>query len=65
MRKYAWFPVFFLVAFYSFRSFQSEPKLKTGDILFITSSGGQGKAIQLATKSKYTHVGIVFVENGK
>jgi hypothetical protein len=64
MRKYAWFPVIFLVVFYSFKSFQSEPKLKTGDILFITSSGGQGKAIQLATKSKYTHVGIVFVENG-
>ena len=27
-------------------------------------SGGQGKAVQLATKSKYTHVGITFVENG-
>ncbi len=39
--------------------------LKTGDILFIESSSGQGKAIQLATHSKYTHVGIVVVENGK
>ena len=43
---------------------QVETKLKTGDIIFITNPGGQGKAIQLATKSKYTHVGIVFVENG-
>jgi hypothetical protein len=29
------------------------------------STSGQGKAIQLATKSKFTHVGIVFYENGK
>jgi uncharacterized protein YycO len=32
---------------------------KPGDIVFISSASGQGKAIQLATKSKYTHVGIV------
>jgi len=49
--------------FYCFNCLDSV-KLKTGDILFITSASGQGKAIQLATKSKYTHVGIVFVENG-
>src|ERR1700690_2869292 len=54
--------VFVLATIFSF--VQAEKKLKTGDILFITSSGGQGKAIQLATKSKYTHVGVVFVENG-
>ena len=51
----------FLISVFSFA--QIEPKLKTGDIIFITNQGGQGKAIQLATKSKYTHVGIVFVEN--
>jgi len=44
---------------------QSGPTLKSGDIIFIVNPAGQGKAIQLATKSKYTHVGIVFVENGK
>lgn len=43
---------------------QNESQLKTGDIIFISNSGGQGKAIQLATKSKYTHVGIIFIENG-
>lgn len=32
---------------------------KPGDIIFISNASGQGKAIQLATKSKYTHVGIV------
>lgn len=39
--------------------------LKNGDLVFIVNPGGQGKAIQLATKSKFTHVGIVFIENGK
>lgn len=34
--------------------------LKNGDLIFQTNVKGQGKAIQLATKSKYTHVGIVF-----
>jgi hypothetical protein len=41
------------------------PALKSGDIIFIINPRGQGKAIQLATKSKYTHVGIIFIENGK
>jgi hypothetical protein len=41
------------------------PSLKDGDIIFIVNPSGQGKAIQLATKSKYTHVGIIFHENGK
>ncbi|MDO8999075.1 MAG: YiiX family permuted papain-like enzyme [Bacteroidota bacterium] len=37
---------------------------KNGDIIFIVNPSGQGKAIQLATKSKYTHVGVIFIENG-
>jgi hypothetical protein len=43
----------------------AKPGLKTGDILFISSASGQGKAIQMATHSKLTHVGMVFVESGK
>jgi hypothetical protein len=39
-------------------------KLQDGDIVFQISEFGQGKAIQLATHSKYTHCGIVFKENG-
>lgn len=59
-------PLIFIGAlFYQFSCKQDQPHLKTGDILFISSASGQGKAIQLATKSKFTHVGIVFVENGK
>jgi len=37
---------------------------RAGDIIFISNSSGQGKAIQLATKSKYTHVGIILNDNG-
>ena len=42
-----------------------ETKFKNGDIIFISSRSGQGKAIQLATKSKFTHIGIIFIEQGK
>ena len=38
---------------------------KNGDLIFIVNPSGQGKAIQLATKSRFTHVGIIFLENGK
>jgi len=44
---------------------QKAQSLKSGDIIFIINPAGQGKAIQLATKSKYTHVGIIFIEDGK
>jgi len=40
-------------------------KIQNGDIIFHVSLSGQGKAIQLATKSKYTHCGIIYEENGK
>lgn len=33
--------------------------LREGDIIFQVNVEGQGKAIQLATKSKYTHVGVL------
>lgn len=57
--------VFLALILCSFCPIQDKRKLKTGDILFITSSSGQGKAIQLATKSKFTHVGVVFIEDEK
>jgi len=34
--------------------------LKDGDIIFQTSKSAQSKAIQLATKSKYSHCGIIY-----
>lgn len=38
----------------------SNNKIKNGDIIFQTSLSAQSKAIQLATKSKYSHCGIVY-----
>jgi uncharacterized protein YycO len=37
--------------------------LQTGDIVFQISQSGQTKAIQLATHSEYSHVGVLWVEN--
>lgn len=37
--------------------------LKEGDIIFQVNVEGQGKAIQLATKSKYTHVGVLMKQD--
>lgn len=36
-----------------------------GDIIFQTSLSQQSEAIQLATKSQYSHCGIIFSENGQ
>ncbi len=43
----------------------AEPQLqlKDGDIIFQTTTSSQSKAIQLATHSRYSHVGIVYFEN--
>ena len=35
-------------------------EIKNGDLIFHTSRTGQSKAIQLATKSKYSHCGIIY-----
>jgi uncharacterized protein YycO len=37
-----------------------EKKIKNGDIIFQTSKSSQSKAIQLATNSKYSHMGIIY-----
>ncbi|MEO7097789.1 MAG: YiiX/YebB-like N1pC/P60 family cysteine hydrolase [Luteolibacter sp.] len=39
--------------------------LQEGDIVFSSSPAGQGQAIIDATKSPYTHCGIVFQQGGK
>jgi len=39
--------------------------LHNGDLIFQASQSAQSQAIQLATKSKYSHCGIVFEEDGK
>ena len=37
---------------------------KNGDIIFQSSTSGQSLAIQLATHSKYSHVGVIFEDKG-
>ena len=38
---------------------------QNGDMILQTNTSGQGLAIQLATNSKYTHIGVLFKENNK
>ena len=45
---------------------QSDLKaLREGDLLFQNTGGEQGRAVQLATGSPWTHVGILFKRDGQ
>ena len=50
---------------YFFYSFNNIKHYKDGDIIFQTTSGLTGKAIQLATHSQYNHCGVLFFENNE
>ncbi|MDR2121927.1 MAG: YiiX family permuted papain-like enzyme [Flavobacteriaceae bacterium] len=63
-------------AFYIFKLFYNPDKamvstsgnngeIREGDLIFQSSFSEQGKAIQQATKSVYTHCGIIYKRNGK
>ncbi|EJO78695.1 YiiX family permuted papain-like enzyme [Leptospira interrogans] len=58
-----YFEISFLISIFLV-SFQlsSEPidKIKEGDLIFQETFSEQGKAIKIATRSRYTHVGIIF-----
>lgn len=54
-----------LAGIFLFFNFSEPANYKDGDIIFQATSGDRGKAIQLATKSKYNHCGVLFNENGK
>jgi len=43
----------------------NESQIKDGDVIFQTSQSSQSKAIQLATKSKYSHCGIVYKDGNE
>ncbi|BDD05577.1 YiiX family permuted papain-like enzyme [Aureibacter tunicatorum] len=43
-----------------FKHFKLRNEIQEGDIIFQTSQSSQSKAIQLATHSKYSHMGIIF-----
>ncbi|RZJ52193.1 MAG: YiiX family permuted papain-like enzyme [Flavobacterium sp.] len=40
-------------------------KIQDGDIIFQTSESPQCEAVRIATKSKFSHCGIIFLINGK
>ena len=44
---------------------KSQVQYQDGDIIFQSSMSGQSQAIQLATHSKYSHVGLLFEQDGK
>ena len=46
-------------------NFKQTINYKEGDIIFQTTIGPTGKAIQLATHSKFNHCGVLFLENNK
>jgi hypothetical protein len=56
--------VFVLYGFFSFKATATgrnvQPRFQDGDIVLQTSQSSQSQAIQLATHSKWSHVGIIF-----
>ncbi|MEO8149042.1 MAG: YiiX family permuted papain-like enzyme [Bacteroidia bacterium] len=53
------------LSLFNFLFAQEISKLKTGDIIFQTSHSKTAAAIELATHSKFSHVGMVLNDNGK
>ena len=41
------------------------PAFQNGDIIFQTSESQQCEAVRIATNSKFSHCGIIFIDNGK
>ena len=56
-------PVLFLVLLFSTTAYGYTPK--AGDIVFHTSLSNQSMAVQAATKSRYSHMGIVLFRDGR
>lgn len=46
-------------------AYSQEYQPQNGDLIFQSSKSSQSLAIQRATRSKYSHVGIVYVNNGQ
>lgn len=60
--------LFFSLIFISFNCKENDSKNATfqnGDIIFQTSQSKQCEAVKIATNSKFSHCGIIFIENGK
>ena len=60
--------LFFGLIFISFNCKEINSKevtFQNGDIIFQTSQSKQCEAIKIATNSKFSHCGIIYIENGK
>ncbi|MBL0049244.1 MAG: YiiX family permuted papain-like enzyme [Bacteroidetes bacterium] len=47
------------------KNLADKDEIKNGDLIFQTSLSGQSKAIQLATKSQYSHCGLIYKDNNR
>jgi hypothetical protein len=59
---------FFGFIFVSFNCKENDTKeviFKNGDIIFQSSQSKQCEAVKIATNSKFSHCGIIFIEKGK
>ena len=55
----------FAIAYAAQKMQKPNDEIKDGDIIFHTSLSRQSMAIQLATRSKYSHCGIIYKTNGR
>jgi uncharacterized protein YycO len=60
----SWLGIAFMVGALAGCQATGEYSPRNGDLIFQTTSSRQSEAIQLATGSPYSHMGIVYVENG-
>ena len=60
LKLFPWFSLLLITS-----SAWATPALRDGDIIFHTSRSAQSAAIQRATHSPYSHVGIIFLRDGK
>jgi hypothetical protein len=67
-RKFFWvigLGLLFFIGSFTIKNAEKETALQNGDIIFQTSESAQCEAIRIATKSNYSHCGIIFIEKGK
>jgi len=54
-----------LVALASCRGASAAPRLRAGDLIFQQSQSSQSEMVRALTGSRWTHMGVLFEENGK
>jgi len=64
MKQYYIYTLVILILFFGCGK-PSADQINDGDIIFQTSRSNQSTAIQIATHSKYSHMGIIFLQNGR